>query len=102
MSTKLQQIYEELNSIYEEQKPLLFEAIKNGQEYKPDKSILDHTKKLISKVVDNILPIMTQIYGYPNKRVLHLALHSKSRKTKNKNIHRIQKWLKKRCNLWPL
>lgn len=39
----------------------------------------------------------TIINTYPNKRVVHLALHGKGR-TRKKNIHRIYKWLNREAD----
>lgn len=35
------------------------------------------------------------IKNYPNKRVIHLALHHGSKRVRNKNMHRIHKWMLK-------
>jgi hypothetical protein len=37
--------------------------------------------------------IKAQINGYPNKRVLHLARHSKKERVRKKNINRIAEWM---------
>lgn len=62
----------------------------------------------VALVVDALLPTIKKlaqqyaviakkvISAYPNKRVVHLALHGKKKRTRKKNMHRIlkdvQKW----------
>ena len=61
-------------------------------------------KPVINAIVDGLIPAIKEIANaasklgkrimqeYPNKRVLHLALYSKKKRTRKKNIHRISKY----------
>lgn len=64
---------------------------------------------MIERALNNLIPFIentikevqeflkTIINTYPNKRVVHLALHGKGRTCK-KNIHRIYNWFNKEAN----
>ena len=53
------------------------------------KPILDTVMQAIKKVTDTILNC------YPNKKVLHLALHHPKERVRKKNLRRIRKWIEK-------
>lgn len=36
--------------------------------------------------------------GYPNKRIIYLALHHKKARVRKKNINRIMRWIRKEGN----
>lgn len=66
-------------------------------------ALLSEAFKPVVKAIESLIPAITAVakvavkigkrimQEYPNKRVLHLALHGK-RRTRKKNIHRIYKW----------
>lgn len=57
----------------------------------------------VKDIVDWLLPIVKRaleyaadaLAQYPNKRVVHLALHGKKSRTRKKNLHRIHKDLRR-------
>lgn len=53
--------------------------------------------KAVAEVIADLW--RTVIENYPNKRVMHLALHSKDFRVRKKNRNRILKWLQRymRC-----
>ena len=60
-------------------------------------NVIDALLPTIKKIAQQVADIYRKIISaYPNKRVVHLALHSKKKRTRKKNIHRIlkdvQKW----------
>ena len=65
-------------------------------------------RKIVDKLVDVVKEVAKQVMilwravieNYQNKRVVHLALHSKDRRVRKKNTNRIMKWLRRyiRCN----
>lgn len=62
---------------------------------------------VVQEMVEVLAPIVEKIYEtvkkitdavlhyYPNKRVLHLALHHPKERVRKKNIHRIGRWVEK-------
>ena len=72
---------------------------------------LEDLSELIVKIVDLFVSAIkviadvlrklwkTIIENYPNRRVIHLALHHKSLRVRKKNITRIMRWLRRyiRC-----
>lgn len=76
--------------------------------------VADEIGKIVNRIMDALIPIIEQIaemirpvieramqlcrdlsheiiMAYPNKRVVHLALHAKKARTRKKNLHRIWK-----------
>lgn len=57
----------------------------------------------VKDIMDWLFPIFKQaleyaadaLAQYPNKRVVHLALHGKKSRTRKKNLHRIYKDLRR-------
>lgn len=57
----------------------------------------------VKDIVDWLFPIVKHaieyaadaLVQYPNKRVVHLALHGKKSRTRKKNLHRIYKDLRR-------
>ena len=77
----------------EEQLALLSEAFKPV--VKAYEKVLLPT---ITEIAKEVVKIGKRImYEYPNKRVVHLALHGK-RHTREKNMRRIMKWLQEADN----
>ena len=59
-------------------------------------------KEVIEPLIENIVPVVKKVSEtilrlYPNKRVVHLALHGNPR-VKKKNIKRITKWIERMKN----
>lgn len=50
---------------------------------------------LISNVIDTIWDNLKVIYQFPNKFVIHSALHHPKERVRKKNINRIIKWLRR-------
>lgn len=62
------------------------------------KGIMPVVKELANFIGKLYVSIMQE---YPNKRVVHLALHGKKERTRKKNINRIYKWLNREAdNQW--
>lgn len=62
--------------------------------------ICDAITQLIEGICANIPQIVSEInyvtiLSYPNKKVLHLALHHPKERVRKKNMTRIRKWLEK-------
>ena len=65
-------------------------------------------RKVVEWIVDAVKVIADFIHkvwkafieNYPNKRVIHLAIHHKDPRVRKKNIARIIRWLRRyiRCN----
>lgn len=51
--------------------------------------VLDSVIEAIKKILDEILHV------YPNKRVLHLAIHHPKERVRKKNMHRIMRWIER-------
>ena len=51
--------------------------------------VLDSAMKAIKKIMDAVLHV------YPNKRVLHFAMHHPKERVRKKNIRRIMQWLER-------
>lgn len=51
--------------------------------------IVEKVYELVKRITDTVL------HCYPNKRVLHLALHHPKERVRKKNIHRILRWVEK-------
>lgn len=57
-------------------------------------SILDMLRPLFEKILgalDKFIDVA--IRAYPNKRVLHLAMHHPKERVRKKNMHRIMRWM---------
>ena len=52
--------------------------------------VLDYAMEAIKKIWDAVLHV------YPNKRVLHLALHHPKKRVRKKNMHRIMRWIERK------
>lgn len=53
----------------------------------------------VGVILPKVLSKATKIVSlYPNKKVLHLALHHPKEKVRKKNMTRIRKWLEKECD----
>ena len=50
---------------------------------------------LIANAIDTIWKELKVIYQFPNKLVIHLALHHPKEKVRRKNLSRIIKWLRR-------
>jgi hypothetical protein len=80
-----------LNEAVENLKTALIEAIA---------PICDAITQLIEGICANIPQIESEInylkmLSYPNKKVVHLALHHPKERVRKKNMTRIRKWLEK-------
>ncbi len=53
------------------------------------KPVLDSAMEAIKKILDAVLHV------YPNKRVLHLAMHHPKERVRKKNMHRIMRWIER-------
>lgn len=74
-------------------------------------ALLSEAIKPVVKAIESILPAITEVarivgkigrefmQKYPNKRLVHLALHSKKGRTRKKNRRRIIKWLQEANNV---
>ena len=53
----------------------------------------------IKAIAEVVAELWRTVMNYPNKRVIHLALHSKDLRVRKKNRNRIMKWLRRymRC-----
>lgn len=49
----------------------------------------------IPQLWSKVKPYALLIHSYPNKKVIHLALHHPKEKVRKKNMTRIRKWLEK-------
>ena len=56
------------------------------------KDICDWLFPIVKHAIEIAADALTQ---YPNKRVVHLALHGKKSRTRKKNLHRIYKDLRR-------
>ena len=58
--------------------------------------ITETLKPILEKVFETIKMVSDAILNcYPNKKVLHLALHHPKQRVRKKNIHRIMQWIEK-------
>lgn len=79
------------------------------EQYHFFKVTFEPVNKAIQTVAENLVPVITklaelatELWGlikntYPNKRVVHLAMHGKPR-VRKKNVRRIMKWLQEADN----
>ena len=54
---------------------------------------------VLAKAVENIKKIWDAVlHTYPNKRVLHLAMHHPKERGRKKNMHRIMRWIEREAD----
>lgn len=84
---------EKYNALTDEKKQQLTEAIKTAEKAINALVLVPIVLELTKQVVELCKNIISL---YPNKRVVHLALHSKKKRVRKKNMHRIikdmQRW----------
>ena len=73
---------EKYDAMTDEEREQLSEAAKKVE------SIIDATLTIIKRAAEALNIFLDE---YPNKRVLRLALHSKKKRTRKKNMNRIKK-----------
>lgn len=56
------------------------------------KPVLDWAMEILKRFTDAVLPALRT---YPNKKVLHLALHHPKARVRKKNLRRIMRWIEK-------
>lgn len=60
------------------------------------KEIVDKLVEIIKKAAEQVMILWRAVIkNYHNKRVVHLALHSKDLRVRKKNTNRIMKWLRR-------
>lgn len=80
-----------------------FKSVMRRKEFAEScRELKDALVNLITPIADCIINVFTTVwdifkpfYQYPNKRVIHLALHHPKEKVRKKNRNRIIKWLRR-------
>ena len=79
-------------------------AITETEDFKKAVEAIQRVAQVIAETLTPILKISLEtikalwdeiLHCYPNKKVLHLALHHPKERVRKKNMRRIEKWLKK-------